>query len=338
MKRYGNLYKDIIELDNIYDAYLKARKGKGWQRTVKNVENDLENRLALIQDMLVNKTYKVSPYRTKVIYEPKQRLIYKLPFYPDRIIQHAIINVLSPIWESFFIKDSYASRPGKGIHACSTRTMEFIRRNKYCLKCDISKFYPSIDHEVLYSIIAHKIKDKDVLWLLRQIIDTVEGGKNCPIGNFTSQWFGNLYLNELDQQVKHVYRVKDYIRYCDDFLLFSNSKQALKGLLAEIEGFVDDHLKMTLSKKDLFPTSRGVDFVGYRHFRNYILLRKSTAKRVKKRIKQLPILHKTGQMSLEQCISSLSSTEGWMKWANCYNFRKALDIEGIREEINSETI
>jgi hypothetical protein len=338
MKRYGNLFEKIVEIDNIYDAYLKARKGKSWQRTVKRVEKNLDERLETIQGLLVNKTYKVSPYKTMVIHEPKQRLIYKLPFYPDRIIQHSIINVLAPIWESFFIKDSYASRSGKGIHACSKRTMEFVRRNKYCLKCDISKFYPSIDHEVLYSIISHKIKDKDVLWLLDEIISSVDGGKNCPIGNYTSQWFGNLYLNELDQRVKHVYRLKDYIRYCDDFLLFSNSKEELNTLLVDIEGYVSAHLKMSMSKKDLFHTSRGVDFVGYRHFNNYILLRKSTAKRVKKRMKQLPALHRAGRMTLEQCVSSIASTEGWMKWANCYNFRKALDIEGIREELYDEKI
>ena len=332
MKRYGDLYHKITDLDNIRSAYEKARKGKRWQRTVRNFEANLEDNLLQIQKMLVDKTYKTSAYETKMIHEPKERLIYKLPFAPDRIVQHAIMNIIEPIWESFFINESYACRKGKGIHAGSKKTMEFVRRNIYCLKGDMSKFYPSMNHDVLYNIICRKIKDKYVLELLKNIIYSIGGETNIPIGNYTSQWMGNLYLNELDQRVKHVYKIKDYIRYCDDFLLFSNDKVLLKNVLADMEIYIDRELKLKMSKKDIFQVSRGVDFLGYRHFRKYILVRKSTVKRVTKRLKKLPYMYKKGKITTEQYRSSLASTNGWLKWANSYNLRQKLNLDSLLKE------
>ncbi len=332
MKRYGNLYGKITDIENIRSAYEKAKKGKSWQNTVQKFEANLEENLLGIQKMLIDKTYQTSGYVTKKIYEPKERLIYKLPFAPDRIVQHAIMNILEPIWEKLFISDSYACRKNKGIHAGSKKTIEYVRRNKYCLKGDMAKFYPSMNHDVLYKIICRKIKDQDVLDLLKNIIYSIGGETNVPIGNYTSQWFGNLYLNELDQRVKNVYKIKDYIRYCDDFLLFSNDKDLLHNILIDMEIFINTELKLKLSKKDIFQVSRGVDFLGYRHFRKFILLRKSTTKRVKKRIKQLPYLYNNGIVTRDQFRSSLASTLGWMKWANCYNLRQKLGIDKLIHE------
>ena len=332
MKRYGNLYGKITDIENIRSAYEKAKKGKSWQNTVQKFEANLEENLLGIQKMLIDKTYQTSGYVTKKIYEPKERLIYKLPFAPDRIVQHAIMNILEPIWEKLFISDSYACRKNKGIHAGSKKTIEYVRRNKYCLKGDMAKFYPSMNHDVLYKIICRKIKDQDVLDLLKNIIYSIGGETNVPIGNYTSQWFGNLYLNELDQRVKNVYKIKDYIRYCDDFLLFSNDKDLLHNILIDMEIFINTELKLKLSKKDIFQVSRGVDFLGYRHFRKFILLRKSTTKRVKKRIKQLPYLYNNGIVTRDQFRSSLASTLGWMKWANCYNLRQKLGINKLIHE------
>ena len=196
----------------------------------------------------------------------------------------------------------------------------------------MAKFYPSMNHDILFKIVSRKLKDRDVLELLKNIIYSIGGETNVPIGNYTSQWFGNLYLNELDQRIKHVYKIKDYIRYCDDFLLFSNDKQQLKTILADLENYVGAELKMRLSKKDIFPVSRGVDFLGYRHFKEYILLRKSTTKRVKKRVKQLPWLREHGYLTKDQYRSSLASTLGWMKWANCHNLRQKLGIDRMLAE------
>jgi hypothetical protein len=255
-----------------------------------------------------------------------------LPFAPDRIVQHALMNVLSPIWEKLFISDSYACREGKGVHAGSVRTMEFVRRNKYVLKCDISKFYPSIDQEILLAIIKRKIKCPDTLWLIENIVHSFPGGKNVPIGNYTSQWFGNLYMNELDQYVKHELKIKDYIRYCDDFCLFHNDKKILNDCRDKIGAFIAERLSLSFSRCDVFPISHGVDFLGYRHFDNYVLLRKRTAKRVRRRLAALPGLYERGKISDEQYRSSVASTWGWIKHANSHNLAVKLELDVLLEK------
>lgn len=334
MKRHGDLYRKIINEENLKLAYQKSRKGKAWQRNVKEIDQRQEYYLSELLHILQNKEYKTSQYKTKMIYEPKFRTIYILPYYPDRILQHAIMNVLEPIWDKLFIYDSYACRQGKGQHKGSLRCMQFVKRNKYCLKCDISKFYPSVNHEKLLKIIKRKIKCKDTLLLLEEIINSIEGESNVPIGNYLSQWFGNLYMNELDQLIKHKYHIKDYIRYCDDFLLFSNSKEKLNQMKLIIEKFITEQLKMKLSKCDLFPVTQGVDFLGYRHFpQGYILLRKTTAKRVKKRLKSLFWKVKHKKISKESAISTIASTKGWLRWANTHNMSLSLKIMELETEI-----
>lgn len=331
MRRHGNLFEKIVDINNLHLAYANARRGKTWQRQVKAFDKDVDNNLCAIQKSLIDKTYRTSTYKTETIYEPKQRVIYKLPFAPDRIVQHALMNVIEPIWEGLFVNDSYACRKGRGIHMGSRRTMEFLRQNDYCLKGDVSKFYPSIRHDILLEIIERKIKCKDTLWLLRDIIYSIGGGQNAPIGNYTSQWFGNLYLNELDQFIKHRYKVKHYIRYCDDFVLFHKDKSFLNEMKHVIKSFLHDRLGLALSKCEVFPVTHGVDFLGYRHFRDYILLRKSSAKRVIRRLKTLPALLQQGKITADQFRSSIASTEGWMKWANTHNLSLKLQIDLMRE-------
>jgi RNA-directed DNA polymerase len=331
MKRHGNLFDKIVDMDNLYKAYYNARRGKRWQRAVIKFNEDIEGNLIGIRDSLVGKTFTTSPYKTKFIHEPKLREIYILPFSPDRIVQHAIMNVIEPIWEGLFIYDSYACRVGKGIHAGSRRAMEFIRKNQYCMQCDIAKFYPSIDHEILFNIIKKKIKCKDTLDLLYDIIVSIPGVKNVPIGNYTSQWFGNLYMNELDQYLKKECGAKCYIRYCDDFIVFSNYKEELNSLAGKIEEFLDSKLKLSLKKCSIFPVSQGLDFLGYRHFKDYILLRKSTAKRVVKRLRKLPRELDRGNITKDQLRSSLASTQGWLRWANTHNLQLSLKMDKLRE-------
>lgn len=332
MKRHGNLYKEITSFENLYVAYKKARKGKGWQRVVQSFEVDIDGNLECLQTSLLNKSFRTSEYRTKTIYEPKQRTIFILPFYPDRIVQHALMQVVSPILDKLFINDSYACRVGKGVHRGSARTMEYLRQNKYVLKGDMAKFYPSIDHEILYQIVQRKIKCKDTLWLLKEIIFSYGGGKNVPIGNYTSQWFGNLYLNELDQWIKHKWKVKHYIRYCDDFVIFHNDKNFLHQLKNEIENFIAEKLELSFSRWSIFPVTQGVDFLGYRHFPDFILLRKSTTKRVKKRLKQMPWLLTHGKITIEQYRSSIASTKGWLQWANTHNLAISLSIAEMEQQ------
>jgi len=332
MKRYGNLFQKIVDPSNIYLGYRLARKGKTWQDTIKIFEDNLENNLENIYNSLVNHTFTTSRYETFTIYEPKRRLIYKLPFNPDRIVQHAVMNIVEPIWESFFIHDSYACRKGKGIHAGSKRTMEFIRKvgkGGYCLKMDISKFYPSINHDILFNIIERKIKCHDTLNLLEDIIYSIKDGYNVPVGNYTSQWLGNLYLNELDQFAKCELKVQHYIRYCDDFIFFHQDKRFLHSVAASIEDFLADTLNLKLSKNRVFPIRQGIDFLGYRHFPNYILLRKSAAQRIKRRVKKLPQLLGSKNISPLQFQSSIASTKGWLKWCNSFHLSQMLNFDQL---------
>jgi hypothetical protein len=336
MKRHGDLFNRIVEIDNLHTAYISASRGKHWQNTVMNFEKNIDINLLKIQESLINKTFTTSGYTEKIIHEPKERIIYKLPFSPDRIVQHALMNVVEPIWDNLMINNSYSCRKGKGIHAGSRKTMDYIRKcggNGYCLKMDIRKFYPSVNHDIMYDIVQHKIKCKDTLWLLHDIIYSFGGGKNIPIGNYTSQWLGNLYMNELDQFLKHEHHVKYYIRYCDDFIIFHKNKHYLTDMQTTITNFVADKLSMSLSKSDVFPISHGIDFLGYRHFHNKILLRKSTAKRIKKRIELLPGRLKHGEITLDQYRSSIASTLGWLKWANSHNFRNTLNIDILWSEL-----
>lgn len=331
MKRHGNLYKKLTAAGNIHLAWQEARRGKSAKPSVRRFEEDTETNLARIRESLVSKTFQPSPYKTKMIYEPKKRMIYILPFDPDRIVHHALMQVVEPIWTGLFISDSYACIRGRGLHAGSRRTMEFVRRNKYCLKMDISKFYPSVDHAILEDIVRRKIKCPDTLELFHKIIYSAPDGKNVPIGNYTSQWMGNLYLNELDMFVKHHCRIHDYLRYCDDFCLFHDDKALLGRLAREIEAFLADRLALTLSKCDLFPVSRGVDFLGYRHFPGYVLLRKSTSIRIRRRLSALPGLLATGRITLDRFRGAVASISGWLKWANAHNFRLAVEFKRMED-------
>jgi len=333
MKRKGNLWAKIIDPENIYMAYRAARKSKGDRHCVKEFEKNLQENLAAIRQALIDKTFTTAPYVQKEIHEPKKRTIFILPFAPDRIVQHALMRIVEPIWDKLMIHDSYACRKKKGIHVASQRTMEYVRRNTWALQCDISKFYPSIQHDTAFEIVQRKIKCPDMLWLLHDIIYSIKGGSNVPIGNYTSQWLGNLYLNEVDQLLKHQYKVKDYLRYCDDFILFDNDKQSLKELAVVITDYCRDKLGMKLSCCNLFPTSQGVDFVGYRHFRKYVLLRKSTAKRMKRRIKSLPWLLKHKIINVDQYRSSVASAAGWLKWANTHNLQVSLDLQRAAKDV-----
>ena len=334
MKRHGHLWDKLVDHENLRLAIKNASRGKRWQRKVKKVLAREDECVQELHNMLISGQYHTAKYKTKVIYEPKQRTIFILPFYPDRIVHHAIMQVLEPIWDGLLISDSYACRIGKGQHAGSRRCMQWTRQFKYCLKCDVSKFYPSLDHEVLRKIIRKKLKDPFLLNLLDEIIGSVPNGKNVPIGNYLSQWFGNIYLNELDTFIKQEKRIKPYLRYCDDFVIFSNDKSELHALAGEIKDFLGSKLLLRLSKCEVFPVTQGIDFLGYRHFpQGYILVRKSTAKRVKKRMSV--VLHEleSGRLTVERATAKVASTEGWLKHANTRHFSLSLKLAEIKKEI-----
>ena len=316
MKTYKHLWDQFISMENFELAARRAIKSK---RNKKSTQNFLQNKDVLLEKLrqdLIYDRFQTSKYRTFFVYEPKKREIYELPLYPDHIVHHALINVLGPIWQKRFIKDSYACIPGRGVHSAIQKTMLMVKKNKYVLQCDIRKFYPSINHEIMFNIIRRKIADKRLLGVLRNIIWSCGGETNLPIGNLTSQWMGNVYLNELDYFVKQQLHCRDYIRYCDDFCLFSNDKRILAQYQERLSQYVRDVLKLEFSKAVIYPVNRGVTFIGYRHFRKFIMLRKYGAKKLRKRVLNRARYNDTTPLAVGQ----LASYHGWVKWCASYNY------------------
>lgn len=323
MKRYGNLYGQICSIENIVEAHNNAKRGKMHYQEVQDVEASLDTHLQKLQTLLQTKTFKTSEYFifTKTD-SGKARKIYRLPYFPDRIVHHCIMQVLEPIWTKTLIADTYSSIKKRGIHKGVKRikkTLTDRENTQYCLKLDIRKFYPSIDHEILKSIIRKKIKDPDVLSLLDEIIDSAEG---VPIGNYLSQYFGNLYLAYFDHWVKENKQCKYYFRYCDDMVLLHANKQHLSQLKEEIENYLSINLKLTLkSNWQIFPVdARGIDFLGYRFFHDYTLLRKSIAIKFKQRIRYIKTHWAT--LTPSEIINSVMSYYGWLSHADCNNLTK----------------
>jgi len=322
MKRVGNLFCQIVDTNNLLFAHQNARKGKTHYREVVMVDADPEYYIRQIQESLMQKIYRTSPYELKEVFEPKKRTIYKLPYYPDRIVHHAIMQVIQPIWDKVFIYDLYSAIPGKGLHSGSYRLRKFLKDvlgTQYCLKFDVSKFYPSMKHDVLLHLIQKKIKCTDTMELLEEIVRSVDG---VPIGNYLSQYFGNIYLNEFDHWIKEEKGMKYYLRYCDDGVILHSDREFLKLLMQEIREYFSSIGLNLNPKTSVFPVDKcGVDFLGYRHYRNYTLLRKSSARRLKTRIKSVPL------MSPESVISSIMSSLGWLKHCDSHHLVKKLILD-----------
>ncbi len=276
MKRIGNLYEQITSLKNIQDADAKAQKGKKNQYGVMIHKRNEEGNLLKLQDMLAAKTYRTSTYEIFKIHERKERIVYKLPYFPDRIAHHAIMNVLEPIFVNNFTADTYSCIKKRGIHKVLDKLkidLHDIQATSYCLKLDIKKFYPSIDHDVLKTLLRRKFKDADLLWLLDEIIDSAPG---LPIGNYLSQYLANFYLSYFDHWIKEEKRVKYYYRYADDIIILHSDKAKLHELFESIKTYLEE-LKLEVKENhQVFPiAARGIDFVGYVFYHTHILIRKS---------------------------------------------------------------
>jgi len=319
MKRFGNLFHKIHDLDNIKLAHKNARKGKTHYTEVKMVDEELDKYALEIQDMLKNKTFKNSDYIVfSKLDKGKVREIYKLPYFPDRIIHHCIMQVLEPIWHKVLINDTFQSIKGRGIHKAQKRIEPIIRnvRTNYSLKIDIKKFYPSIDNEILKKIIRKKIKCLDTLWLIDEIIDSTQG---VPIGNYMSQYFGNLYLGYFDHWMKETKSVKYYYRYCDDIIVLSSDKAYLHKLLDEMRNYLTVNLRLKIKENyQISPIEiRGVDFLGFRFFFNYTLLRKRIAKGFKRGVSL--IIASYDILSTVRIQGVVMSYYGWIKHSSGFN-------------------
>lgn len=341
MKRYNNLWLNIIEFDNLLKASKKAQKNKRFYPNVLLFNNQLEVELLKLQDQLASKTYQPGDYRTFQIFEPKPRLISAAP-YRDRVVHHTLCNVISPLFEKSFIPDSYANRVGFGSHRALKRFTEFARSSQFILQCDIKKYFPSIDHQILKNFIHRKIKCPDTLWLIELLIDysnpqeesieyfpndnlltPLERRKGLPIGNLTSQFFANVYLNSFDHFVKEELKAKKYLRYVDDFAIFSDNYDYLVNAKLEIQDYLNTlRLKIHPIKSQVFKTEHGCNFVGFRIFLNKIRVRNDNLRRARVRIKKLKNEYFTYKISLSKLIERIQSWEAHLKHANSYQLRK----------------
>ena len=320
MKRKANLYQTTCSLDNLRRADEIARKGKLRQPGVISHDKNRDENLRILRQSLLDKSFITSEYTHFTIYEPKERLISRLPYYPDRIVHHAIMNILEPIFVSAFTADTYSCLKKRGIHAAARAVKHALNDTtgtRFCLKLDIKKFYPSVDHEILKQLLRRKFKDPDLLWLLDSIIDSAGG---LPIGNYLSQYLANFYLAYFDHWIKEELHVKYYFRYADDMVILSDDKPCLHGALSSIRNYLLDNLRLEVKDNyQVFPVdSRGIDFVGYVFRHSHIRLRKSIKKSFARAIAN------------NHNAQSISSYRGWAKHCNARHLVKTLLHEQVQ--------
>jgi len=339
MKTYGNLFEKMVGFENLMQAAARAQRGKRLRVSTSEFNFFMEKEIFKLQEELNAQTYRPGKYRQFYVYEPKPRLISAAP-YRDRVVHQAFCHVVEPIFDNRFIHDSYACREGKGTHRAMNRCQEFVRKNAYVLKCDIQHYFPSIDHDRLYKIFARRIRDRRILWLAKVIIDSANGlrltlsgqgedivnGVGIPIGNLTSQFFANVYLNELDTFVKFALREKHYLRYMDDFLVFGQDKGHLHQIREEIARFLGDSLRLSLhaNKSTVFPVKSGVDFCGFRVFPYYRKLRKANVKIFVKRVKKMQKFFARGEIGLRYISDSVMAWIAHASHGNTYKLRGKL--------------
>lgn len=287
----GHSYDEIISVENLLEAWKAFKRGKTKKQGVQQFQFRLMEHILSLHTDLRNKTYRHGPYKHFRIADPKPRDIHKASV-RDRLLHHAVYRVLCPLFDKKFIYDSYSCRVGKGTHKALYRFHDFAKRASfshtktcYILKCDIRKFFASVDHEVLFSILARHISDEWMAWLLVEVVGSFSSGvdgKGLPLGNLTSQLLVNIYMNEFDQFVKHALKAKYYIRYADDFALLSHDKTQLEQWLIHIRKFLQERLKLSLHPDKVFikTLASGVDFLGWVHFPTHRVLRTSTKRRM----------------------------------------------------------
>lgn len=324
-KRVNNIFYDKLKFKNMLEAYERAAKGKKDCKEVINYEMDLANNITQTLKELYYGRYQVGKYREFQIYEPKKRIIQSLPF-KDRIVQQWYVEeFIKKIFVPKFIEDTYACIDNRGVHKGIKKLNRYIHNygnvneNLYILKCDISKFFYSINKEILFEIIEKKVKDKQFLQLTKMLIYHNNEPVGIPIGNYTSQYFANIYLNELDHFVKEKLKIKYYVRYMDDFILLLKDKQQAKEVLKQIEEYLDKNLELKLNKKtNYFKLKQGVIFCGYKIHKDYILLKKDNKKKIYKKVKKWNKLYDNKKLNLREASMKLNSWTGHAQNANSY--------------------
>ena len=319
MKRIGNLYEKICDIENLRLAHKQARRGKSFYTEVKLIDENEDEYLYRLQDMLIHKTYRTSKYE---VFEKKEgkkiRKIYKLPYFPDRICQWAIIQVIEPYLMRTLTDDTYSALPGRGVERARRKMVRALKTDPentvWCLKIDISKYYPNVNIEKLKLKYRRLFKDNDLLWLLDEILDS-NPDTGVPIGNYISQYSGNIYLSDFDHRVKEVYHIKHYFRYMDDMVFLSSSKEELQNLIKEITKYLADEYDLKVKDSwSLFRVEdRGIDFVGYVFRHDSIRLRKSIAHSIKKTSSKIRWRVNNDMELNRHLYFSFNSLKGWLK-------------------------
>jgi retron-type reverse transcriptase len=330
VKRAGNLLEAIAERENLRLAAFKALRGKRAKADARRYLEKIETNLRQLGEQIRTNAVPLGRCRQFTIHDPKERLI-TAPCFEERVLHHAIMNVCEPIFDRWLLPDTYACRRDKGTHAAVDRCQEFARRFRYVLKADVQKFFPSLDHEIAKELVARKIKDPDVLWLVGQIIDhsnpqeevlnyfpgdnlftPAERRRGIPIGNQTSQFFANVYLDPLDHFVKDRLGIKGYVRYVDDFLVFSDDKSYLADVREQIREFlVRLRLRLHPKKSVVFPVKSGIRFLGYRAFPTHRLLPKENVRRFRRRVRGMQEDYATGRVSYAEIYLSIPKIPLW---------------------------
>jgi retron-type reverse transcriptase len=343
MKRSGNLWPQVTDFANLLLAAQKAQRGKRFRDNVLQFNYNLEQNLIQLQAELLTKTYLPGAYKTFEIVAPKRRMISAAP-YRDRVVHHALCNIITPIFERTFIHDSYANRVGFGSHRALRRFTQFARSHRYVLQCDIRKYFPSIDHEILKAQLRRKLKCPDTLWLLDTLIDhsnpqelvadyfpgddllgPLSRRKGIPIGNLTSQFCANVYLNGFDHFIKEQIPARYYLRYMDDFALFADDHQFLAEARLALEAYLAKlRLQIHPIKSQLVKTHYGVNFVGFRIFPATIRVRSESLRRAWRRLKQQQADYAQGDLALSQISQSLQSWVAHLNHGNTWQLRHKL--------------
>lgn len=315
MTTYKNLWEQFATLENFTLAAKKACKGKSKQAQVIKFKENFDENVKKVFDLVMSGKFTTSEYKTFSIYNNKPRKIYTLPLMPDRVVHHAVMNILKPIFTKHLITDTYSCVEGRGVHSASRKVAEACRKYKYCLQLDIRKFFPSIKHDILSKMIHRIIKDEKFMAIVDDIIYSIGGGQNVPLGNFTSQWFANWYLHDMDNLVKHKLQCRYYIRYCDDFVLFSNSKEELHRWERTLREHLESVLQLSVRYANIIPVECGISFCGYVHYKKYIVLRKLTVRKQQKQAKK---------GCSEQSLVSMKGHN-----LHCCSYRIVNNLEGI---------
>lgn len=348
MKTYNDLYDQIVSFENLILAARKARAGKRFRSATTAFDAEFEKNIIALKCELQNETYECGPYREFYVQEAKKRFICAAP-YRDRVVHHALCNIIEPIFDRTFVFDSYACRTGKGTHKAVERFSSFLRnpQNQYVLKCDIKKYFQSIDHDVLLDGIRKKIACRKTLSLIRKIIDSantlrhketaleyfkddnlftcLQRAKGIPIGNLTSQFFANVYLNDFDHYLKEDLHCRYYIRYVDDFVICHKSKEHLHAIKKVIVDYLDGYrLHIHEDKSQVIRASQGIDFLGFRVFPTHRLVRKSNVIRYKRKLRLMQKQYETEFIELGEARQRIMSWLGHVKWANSFRMRKII--------------